>query len=970
MITPRQTTLFPTPDLATFHHTLAGCLASASPWELRDTIVLVPSRAAAVQLQWTLESIQLDRQSAVCQPRLLTRDEFYGELHRRLDPRPSLLSPIERLVWIRAAAEAAVAAGANPPFKLRPGLVSEFIAFYDELRRHDRTVEAFERLLVGELDASAEHDRGARRMLRQTRFLALMYRYYETRLNDSGSVDEHRLRERVLNAGLYRPIRHVVVTTGDRATGTEGLWPADITLLARLSGLEKVDVVSTVAVLDAGWRARIETLWPGIEVCPCESVARETTRLVVPIDGDGRRHFVWRDREEELLAVAREVKARDPAERTVVVFQRPLPYLYLARQVFTSANLPFDTHDTLPLAAEPFAAALDLVLAFASSGHARVPTLELLRSPHFDFRSDDKPLAARAISLFDQALVDARYAGDAATLASLAERWRSGGGRGRTAVAIATVVGRLADELAPLTETASASTLLDCLLTFLERYRQNPEPDDDPESRSARARAAVVGLVRELRDAHRQHDDPEADLSWVTSTLRRLIEGATFAAQSGGAGVSLLDARAARYGQFDTVILAGLVDGEWPERSRQSALYPASLTGQLGWAREIDRLRAGRAAFNDLLSLARSRVLVSTVAFEDDAVVTASVLLEDLQESGLDLQAEPTPSGRVTLEAGLAETPERVPLAGEMARWFDLRLARGIEVGPARRGAMGPQAARQYSVSGVERYLSCPFKYFASSVLRLGEEPHDELIMTPRTRGRFVHEVLRAFFEAWAAAGQCAIDGDSLEAARELVREVAERHLAELPPRDRAVERAWLLGSPAAAGVVDRLLLFEVERPGRVRERLLEHPFDDRFTFSGPEGDQVVQLRGIADRIDLLDGGQLRIVDYKTGRAPNRKVSVQLPVYGRCAEQQLHERDGKDWVAVDAGYVAFGEPHGWVPLDRRATVDQAMADGQERFLTAVAGIESGVFPARPVEPFRCQYCEYPTVCRKDYVGDE
>ena len=112
MITPRQTTLFPTPDLATFHHTLAGCLASASPWELRDTIVLVPSRAAAVQLQWTLESIQLDRQSAVCQPRLLTRDEFYGELHRRLDPRPSLLSPIERLVGIRAAAEAAVAAGA------------------------------------------------------------------------------------------------------------------------------------------------------------------------------------------------------------------------------------------------------------------------------------------------------------------------------------------------------------------------------------------------------------------------------------------------------------------------------------------------------------------------------------------------------------------------------------------------------------------------------------------------------------------------------------------------------------------------------------------------------------------------------------------------------------------------------------------------------------------------------------------
>ncbi len=970
MITPRQTTLFPTPDLATFHHTLASCLASTSPWDLRDTVVLVPSRAAAVQLQWTLESIQLEREGAVCHPRLLTRDEFHGELHHRLDPRPRLLSPIERLVWGRAAAEAAVAQGADPPFKLRPGLVSEFIAFYDELRRHDRTVEAFERLLVGELDPSAEYDRGARRMLRQTRFLALMYRHYEARLTDSGWLDEHRLRERVLESGLHRPIRHVVVTTGDRATGTDGLWPADIALLARLTGLERVDVVSTGAVLDAGWRERLETLWPGIEVRSSESVAPAATRLVVPVDADGRRHFTWRDREEELLAVARQVKARDPAQRTAVVFQRPLPYLYLARQVFTSAEVPFDTHDTLPLAAEPYAAALDLVLAFAASGQARVPTLELLRSPHFDFGSGDEPLAPSAIRGFDRALVDARYTGDATALASLVEHWRSSGGRVRAAAAIAGVVVRLASELEPLSRTEPASTLLDCLLTFLERYRPPQAPGDDPESRSARARAAVIGLLRELRDAHRQHDDPDADLAWVTSTLRRLIEGATFAAPSGGTGVSLLDARAARFGRFDTVVLVGLVDGEWPERGRQSALYPASLTGQLGWAREIDRLRAARAAFHDLLSLARSRVLVSTVAFEDDAVVAASALVEDLQESGLDLQAEPTPAGRVTLDAGLAEAPERVPLTGESARWLDLRLARGTDVGPDRRGAVGPQPPRQYSVSGVERYLSCPFKYFASSVLRLGEEPDDELIMTPRTRGRFVHEVLRVFFEEWAAKGLGAIDGASLEAARELAREVAERHLGELPARDRAVERAWLLGSPAAAGVVDRLLLLEVERPGRVKERLLEHPFDGRFTLSGPDGDRDVRLRGIADRVDLLEGGQLRVVDYKTGRAPDRNVSVQLPVYGRCAEQQLRERDGQNWVTVDAGYVAFGEPRGWVPLDRRATVDQAMADGQERFLTAVEGIEAGAFPPRPVEPFRCQYCEYPTVCRKDYVGDE
>ena len=48
-------------------------------------------------------------------------------------------------------------------------------------------------------------------------------------------------------------------------------------------------------------------------------------------------------------------------ERTAVVFQRPLPYLYLARQVFPDARVPYQALDALPLAAEPFAAALDQI---------------------------------------------------------------------------------------------------------------------------------------------------------------------------------------------------------------------------------------------------------------------------------------------------------------------------------------------------------------------------------------------------------------------------------------------------------------------------------------------------------------------------------------------------------------------------------------------------------------------------------
>ena len=971
MITPRQTRLYNTRDLLTFQQTIVGCLVGPSQWNRRASVVVVPSRAAADQLRWTLERLALEQDTAVLLPCLLTRDELYDELHRRAGALPPLLGPIERLVYGRAAADEALASGVEPPFKLRPGLVAEFLAFYDELRRRQRTIETFERLLVEELEPSAELDRGARRMLQQTRFLAALFRAYERRVSSTGRLDEHGLRALVLDRGLRRPIDQVVVTVADRAAGADGLWSGDFDLLARLPNLARIDLVTTASLLDTGFRERLQDLLPGVEETRVAPSAPATARLMIPAEPSTERYFTFRDREEELLAVIRLVKRWSAGDRTAVVFQRPLPYLYLAGQLFASAGVGFETRDTLPLAAEPFAAALDLVLTFVSSGYARVPTIELLRSPHFLFTHDGRALDPMAVGALDHNLIEARYIGDRDDLRRLGTRWRApdAGRRASPAAAPALAAAALAEELDELTRPGPSSRLLDCVLRFLDGHRAAAPSDPDTAARESRARAAVVGVVRDLRDAHARYDDPTEDLSTVTSMLRRRIEAMTFAAPTGTGGVSLVDVRAARYGTFDNVFLVGLVDGEWPERSRQSSLYPGSLLTRLGWSREVERQRAARAGFDDLLGLASCRVSVSTIAFEDDAVVATAAMLEGLDDTRLEVRREPVPSGRVTIEAGIAEVPDAVPLSEEPAEWLALRAARAPEPHDRYHGAAGPRPPTTYAVSAVERYLSCPFKYFASTVLRLGEEPDDELTMTPRSRGRFVHEVFRTFFERWQQSGGGAIDVESLDGAGALARAVAEEQLGGLPARDRAVERVWLLGSAAGMGVVDRLLSLEADRPGRVLERLLEFRFDGVYQLDGPDGPQAVRLRGVADRIDLLEGGRLRIIDYKSGRAPGRAHALQLPVYGRCAEQELEGRHGTSWRLDDAAYVAFGEPRGWVPLDRRQDMAAAIADGQTRFIDAVDDIERGQFPPRPIEPYRCVFCDYPTVCRKDYVGD-
>ena len=46
------------------------------------------------------------------------------------------------------------------------------VRFYDELRWNRNTIDDFERRALDRLEPGAEHDRGAERLVRQTRFLA------------------------------------------------------------------------------------------------------------------------------------------------------------------------------------------------------------------------------------------------------------------------------------------------------------------------------------------------------------------------------------------------------------------------------------------------------------------------------------------------------------------------------------------------------------------------------------------------------------------------------------------------------------------------------------------------------------------------------------------------------------------------------------------------------------------------------
>jgi hypothetical protein len=191
-----------------------------------------------------------------------------------------------------------------------------------------------------------------------------------------------------------------------------------------------------------------------------------------------------------------------------------------------------------------------------------------------------------------------------------------------------------------------------------------------------------------------------------------------------------------------------------------------------------------------------------------------------------------------------------------------------------------------------------------------------------------------------------------------------------LPEADRAVERTHLLGSAVAAGLGERAFAFEIEQGGDVVERLLEHALEGPFVFAGADAPRQVSIRAKADRIDVMADGTLRVVDYKLSKAPKASRALQLTIYGVAAQQALEGYRGRSWTLARAGYVAFKEKEPFVSLGGRTPLARAVAEGQVRFLAAIDAIERGEFPVAPDEPFRCRWCGYAGVCRKDYVGDE
>ena len=196
-------------------------------------------------------------------------------------------------------------------------------------------------------------------------------------------------------------------------------------------------------------------------------------------------------------------------------------------------------------------------------------------------------------------------------------------------------------------------------------------------------------------------------------------------------------------------------------------------------------------------------------------------------------------------------------------------------------------------------------------------------------RARGVRDVLQRV----AGGGHRAITPANLDGARELFTAVVDRALERAARRPRR-------GSSARACSVRRRRRASARRcsgwrpSGRspVVERLLEHGSSGDVHDRDRDGPRDVALRGKADRVDLLEDGTFRLIDYKLGGRPIAGAHCS------CRSTASAPNSGSPAIAAAAGARRGGVSRVQGTAARRAAVlvarrtREVLAEAQQRLV--------------------------------------
>jgi ATP-dependent helicase/DNAse subunit B len=624
-----------------------------------------------------------------------------------------------------------------------------------------------------------------------------------------------------------------------------------------------------------------------------------------------------------------------------VAMLRPQLYTDLFREECHRYGIPANITDRYQLSRAPLVVHLINLLNVALSRYRRGDVLRVAASPFFSFGDDRHMLNVAVLAEVSGML---RIVGGASQwrrkIDQAEEALKKGGlpeDRERAAAAVhlqearrefELLAGVLSDIDAPMPPRLFAARLSRLLDAIHLRDNLVITASDDLQGlteRTVRSYAKFLDALDEMVEHLEHRDGPE-----TSHGLRTYVDQLTMAVlrerynvrEQFGRGILITSIDETRGLSMGTMIVAGLVDGEFPapyepevflsarrrkERERRSQwqnryLFYQAITNwadhlYLTYPRREGECELVRSSFLDsLLQIAEVERWEDRTPFADALFCEDEVLAWAIRRD-----ADASPGIPPALQPALNDVRHAVVVERH-------RMVRDAMPGYAGMltGALSDQAQarlsriadRPMSVTQLETYGRCPFQFFARRLLELHPVQDLDEELTAREKGSLVHEALFEFYQGWRDLKKPPIAGCTeeifAEASVQLTR-LLERKLTELDIPDAfwQLDAELLIGGSATRqSFVYEFLRAEQKRDVEAVPGWFEVSFggktgknaDPYLSQDDPVKVGSLRLRGKVDRVELGEDF-FTVVDYKTGEVRaklddiRRGVSLQLPLY-------------------------------------------------------------------------------------------
>jgi ATP-dependent helicase/nuclease subunit B len=667
-----------------------------------------------------------------------------------------------------------------------------------------------------------------------------------------------------------------------------------------------------------------------------------------------------RDRVEEVRTIARIIKRiaverrKIDLSRICVATYKPDKYTNLFREIFHTYGIPANITDRYKIERSPIITAIISLLEIPVNNYRVRDIVKALMSPYFNFRDARGIDAGNIYSVSSQLkIVDDRnfwISRVKSKLGIVKSRRESTSDPDEVyeltreeeqlerALRDYMDLMNILDEIS--TEKMSPSEFRDKLRSILRELEIEDQilklprhlATTDEIERDARAYQIFWMVVDEILETFEfnMRRREKYSLEYYVELLKTALSRTRYnIRQRYGYGVYVTTLDETRGLNFDVMIIAGLVDTEFPSVYEPEIFLSENLrkTEKMHRLDERYLFYQGVTNFKTHLyllypesdgenELVRSRFIdsleqIAEVQFLDASEFEDGIYsMDELYDRyGRLLKSDPT--GAVSqidqfgdkLAEKFRDISELASISMSRIETHNMPEYEGIIEVKSEREKRKLEEHREkiFSVSQLETYGKCPFRYFAERVLLLqGIERIDELL-TALERGILYHEIVFEFYSRWRREVGKPI-AEAVEYACELIKDIARRKISEFAIRHPLwkIEVEELnenllsfIKSEANPLINFEPRYFEVSFGPRTGRRFIS---DKELSTTAPIRIGNVKIQGKIDRIDIL-GNKFIVVDYKTGEISGQKdiedgINLQLPLYIRVAEKIFKERKG------------------------------------------------------------------------------